>query len=88
MTSWFFVIFGGLASVAFIIYYIWVEYRPAIMAAFINLILELIRNALRNNKAFMRWLYSDSRSISEEISSEYSERTARIHNSWREGDFR
>lgn len=88
MTSWFFIIFGGLASVAFIIYYIWVEYRPEIMEAFINKLLELIREMLRNNKAFMSWLYSDSRNISEEISSDYSERTARIHSSWREGDFR
>lgn len=88
MTSWFFVVFGGLASVAFITYYIWVEYRPTIMEAFFNKFLELIREMLRNNKAFMRWLYSDSRNISDEISSDYSERTARIHTSWREDDFK
>lgn len=76
-TSWQSQLLLLLATVAFLAYYIWVEWRPAAMVKFFNGIVKALRNALKSNKTLMCWLYGEK--------TEATSMPVKIHKHWRSG---
>lgn len=86
LTSWGAIAFGGFAAVAYMIYYIYVEYRPACMVRFFKNLKSGIRKALKKNKAFMNWLYEGD--IVPDIAVECKVVRVRTYQSWKRADFK
>lgn len=82
LTSWFSIILSGLGAVFFFLCFIYVKFRPAIMVKFVHRVLRFIRNALKSNKAFMRWLYGP------ECNDEVATHEVKLINDWRKGGCR
>ena len=76
-TSWQSQLLLLLATVAFLAYYIWVEWRPAAMVKLFNNIEKSLRNALKSNKDLMRWLYGEKE--------QETSMPVKIHKHWRSG---
>ncbi len=85
LKSWQSIIILMLLTVAFLIYIIWYLYRPKCLSKavekikrIVSTVLSIIRKRLRNNKKFMKWLYSEK----------HTNRTdagipIKVHNDWR-----
>lgn len=81
LTSWFSIITSGCAATLFFLYFIYVKFRPPVMVKCVHSVLRFIRNTLKNNRAFMRWLYGSS--ISEQIEADYAGGKVVISSHWR-----
>ena len=86
LTSWGAIAFGGFAAVAYMIYYVYIEYRPACMVRFFSRIKTSIRNSLKKNKTFMNWLYEGN--ITPDIAVECKVVRVRTYQTWKRADFR
>lgn len=82
LTSWFSIVTSGCAAVFFFLYFIYVEFRPPVMVRAVRRATIFIRKTLKNNKAFMRWLYGA------DCENEVAAHEVKLINNWRKGGYR
>lgn len=82
LTSWTSIALSGICAAI----YLFVLLFPDTARKAVKKIKKRIRNALKNNRAFMAWLNDES--LETQIQADYSAGNVKLHSSWRKEDYK